>query len=72
MPKFALDPETLVKERDRAAALATSATISDVLTGFRVGERLDDVALAALFLSKEVATDDLLNIARQAPRDLPK
>ncbi len=63
MADFEISPGDLARSRDRAAARGDSGEARDLIASFRAGERLDDEALTALFLSG-VATEALFDVAR--------
>ncbi|MBW1843848.1 MAG: hypothetical protein JRJ05_05860, partial [Deltaproteobacteria bacterium] len=69
MTAFSLDPETLTARRERAMQRALDREGPRLASDFGAGKPLDDDDLATLFLSDDVPTDDLLEIARssQAP-----
>lgn len=64
MSGFRLDLEGVTAARADATALGASSDAAALLARARDGAALDDVALAALFLSPHVATADLLDVAR--------
>jgi 2-iminoacetate synthase len=63
MAAFEIDPASLAARRERAAARGASGEGGDLAARLRAGESLDDDALTALFLSRDVATEELLCIA---------
>ncbi|MBW2692512.1 MAG: hypothetical protein JRE57_07745 [Deltaproteobacteria bacterium] len=69
MTEFSLDPEALTARRERAMQRALDREGPRLASDFGAGKPLDDDDLATLFLSDDVPTDDLLEIARssQAP-----
>ena len=64
MERFRLDAAEVEAARSRAAALADSPACRDLVGRVVAGETLADEALAALLLSRHVATDELLALAR--------
>jgi 2-iminoacetate synthase len=63
MTEFRLEPTGLEAARTRAAALGAGSDATALLARAATGEPLDDVALAALFLSSRVPTDALVEVA---------
>jgi 2-iminoacetate synthase len=71
MPHFELNPTLLETKRNAAIRLAGEGVGPSVLEALRSGsdgsdsgrESLDDESLAALFLSEDVTTDELLKVA---------
>ncbi len=63
MACFGLDANEITAARARAQALAVSTRAPELLAQARHGSALDDVALAALFLSAQVSSDDLMAVA---------
>ena len=61
---FRLEATAVEAARARAASLADSPRVADLASRAAGGESLDDEALAALFLSPRLATDELLDVAR--------
>ena len=64
MAPFAIDPEVLAARRERAQERALSREGPRLAADLGAGEPLHDDDLAVLFLSNDVATEDLLEIAR--------
>jgi 2-iminoacetate synthase len=62
---FAIDPIAVAAQSARAAERSTAGEGPEFASRLRVGKTLELDALAALFLSEEVSTDELLEIARQ-------
>lgn len=73
MATFAIDADALAAGRERAARRASSGEGADLFEKLRVREPLDDEAIGALFLAEDVATEELLDLARglRAP-DAPR
>ncbi len=69
MPAFSLDPENLAARRERAMQRALAREGPRLAADFSAGKPLDDDDLVTLFLSADVPTADLLEVARakQAP-----
>jgi len=63
MDAFRLELEAVEAARRQAVALGTAP--ADLAARADAGEALDDVELAALFLSPQIAADELLGIARR-------
>jgi 2-iminoacetate synthase len=66
MQAFSLDPEALTARRERATQRALDREGPRLASDLGAGKPLDDDDLATLFLSDDVSTDDLLEIARSA------
>ncbi len=66
MTVFSLDPEALTARRERAMRRALDGEGPRLASDLGAGKPLDDDDLATLFLSDDVPTDDLLEIARSA------
>ena len=64
-PHFSLDASVLAASRERAAARAATAESRELVAGLRAGRKLDGESLAALFLSPDVSTDELLALATE-------
>jgi 3-methyl-2-indolic acid synthase len=64
MERFRLDAGEVEAARRRAAALADSPACRDVVDRVLAGDALADEALAALLLSRHVATGELLALAQ--------
>jgi len=62
---FAIDPVAVAAQSARATKRSAAGEGPEFASRLRVGKKLELDALAALFLSKEVSTDKLLEIARQ-------
>lgn len=69
MPAFSIDAEILAARRERAMQRALDREGSRLAADLSAGKPLDDDDLVTLFLSADVPTGDLLEIARanQAP-----
>jgi len=65
MEGFRIDAEALVAARERAAERGAAGEGVSLLARLRAGETLDDESLASLFLSPAVATQQLLELARE-------
>ena len=66
MKAFLLDSEALTARRERAMQRALDREGPRLASDLGAGKPLDDDDLATLFLSDDVPTDDLLEIARSA------
>jgi 2-iminoacetate synthase len=64
MTHFAIDPGILAAQRAEATRRAARGEGKALADRLRAGEVLDDVCLATLLLARDVASDDLLDIAR--------
>ena len=62
---FAIDPIAIAAQSARATERSAAGEGPEFASRLRVGKKLELDALAALFLSKEVSTDELLEIARE-------
>jgi 2-iminoacetate synthase len=69
MTAFSIDPEALAARRERAMQRALEREGPRLAADLSAGKPLDDDDLVTLFLSADVPTDDLLEVARsiQAP-----
>ena len=65
MAAFGIDPARLAAARKQALARGRSGESRELEARLRAGEALDDEGLAALFLSPEVSTESLLDVARE-------
>ena len=65
MTAFTIDPETLAARRKRAQERADSGEGRRLAANLGAGKAFHNDDLAALFLSSDVATDDLLDFARK-------
>ncbi|MBW2419934.1 MAG: hypothetical protein JRH19_15425 [Deltaproteobacteria bacterium] len=65
MSAFAIDPDALAARRERAQRRADSGEGQRLAADLGAGKPLDDDDLAVLFLSRDVATEDLLETARK-------
>ena len=63
MGNFAIDPGEISAQSTRAAARSAEGEGPELASRLRSGERLGSEALAILFLSKDVPTDELLELA---------
>lgn len=63
MPNFELDQTELKASRKRAGELAAAGAGPELAERLRTGGELEDEALAALFLSPDASTDDLMKLA---------
>jgi len=73
MITFAIDPGTLAEDSQYAAKRAAKGEGPGLASRFRADEPIDDVDLATLLLSADVATDELWEIARASrPAGVPK
>ncbi len=62
---YAIDPIAIAAQSARAAERSAAGEGPELASRLRGGKTLEFDALAALFLSEEVSTDELLEIARQ-------
>jgi 2-iminoacetate synthase len=65
MAVFSLDASLLAASRERAAARSADGEGRELLARLRAGHELDGESLAALFLSADVSTDELLALATE-------
>ncbi len=65
MLAFSIDPEALAERCGRAQQRADSGEGQRLAANLEAGTPFDDDDLATLFLSSDVATDDLLDLARK-------
>ena len=63
MDEFEINPETLAANRQHAANRAAKGEGPGLAARYRAGEKLEDVDLAVLLLSQDVATDELYETA---------
>jgi 3-methyl-2-indolic acid synthase len=64
MGTYSIDHAALVARRERAEKRSAAGEGPAIAARLRAGEALDDEALASLLLADDVATDDLLGLAR--------
>jgi 2-iminoacetate synthase len=65
MSPYAIDPSLIAERSARAAERSSAGEGPELAARLRAGKGLDSESLAALFLSKEVSTDELLEFARE-------
>jgi len=61
---YSIDHSGLATRRESATKRASAGEGPDLVARLRAGEALDDESLASLYLADEVATNDLLELAR--------
>ena len=65
MSPYAIDPSIITGQSVRAAERSSAGEGPELATQLRAGKALEDEALAVLFLSEQVSTDELLMLARE-------
>ncbi len=65
MGTYAIDSRAIAAHRERAAERSAAREGPELAAQLRAGKALEDEALAALFLSEDVSTDELLELTRE-------
>ena len=65
MGTYAIDSRAIAAHTERAAERSAAREGPELAAQLRAGKALEDEALAALFLSEDVSTDELLELARE-------
>jgi 2-iminoacetate synthase len=64
MQAFGIDPRAIAGQRARAAERSSAGEGTELASQLREGKLLDAESLAVLFLSRDVSTEELMEIAR--------